>query len=471
MGGRLSSVIRCVSVAAVMVLASAPTVSAEKLTRESLDCPVSEDWYPAAVFCPCEDRWSPDDALLKRILDGHAEWLETGKHATRLASARRAILRKADLEEFNLRKANLQDADLRGAYLEDAKLQIADLKDANLFEADLRGAKLGSADLKGAYLGDAKLRYADLSDADLGGASLGGADLRDADLRSADLRRAKLFETKLQGADLGKADLRNADLRRADLQAADLTGADLEEADFTNTDLRQATLLGANVANATLAFAKLAGALYQPTSAPPAGYLAGIEGLKSLSFGPGQQTGLVQLRALLREGGLRALEREATFAIEHNKALHARGSGSGLDRIGGWIQLILFEGTTGWGLYPSRALLVMLGLMVALTAVYAIPISALPAHASNKHGIFQVWPAERIEDEEDGDGVRAAGDVRVHRLTANGPTTLSWALYFSLLSAFHIGWRDLNVGSWLTRMQPSEYTLRARGWVRVVSGL
>jgi hypothetical protein len=35
----------------------------------------------------------------------------------------------------------------------------------------------------------------------------------------------------------------------------------------------------------------------------------------------------------------------------------------------------------------------------------------------------------------------------------------------------HIGWRDLNVGSWISRIHPGEYTLRATGWVKVVSGL
>jgi len=45
------------------------------------------------------------------------------------------------------------------------------------------------------------------------------------------------------------------------------------------------------------------------------------------------------------------------------------------------------------------------------------------------------------------------------------------AFYFSLLSATRIGWRELNVGTWITRIQPREYTLRATGWVRVVSGI
>ena len=48
---------------------------------------------------------------------------------------------------------------------------------------------------------------------------------------------------------------------------------------------------------------------------------------------------------------------------------------------------------------------------------------------------------------------------------------LIWSLYFSMLSGFHIGWRDLNVSSWIGRMQTLEYALRATGWVHVVSGV
>ncbi len=39
------------------------------------------------------------------------------------------------------------------------------------------------------------------------------------------------------------------------------------------------------------------------------------------------------------------------------------------------------------------------------------------------------------------------------------------------MSAFHIGFRELNVGNWLARLQPREYILKATGWVRFVSGL
>ena len=47
---------------------------------------------------------------------------------------------------------------------------------------------------------------------------------------------------------------------------------------------------------------------------------------------------------------------------------------------------------------------------------------------------------------------------------------IGWGFYFSMLSPFHIGWRDLSVGTWISRVQPTEFALRGRGWVRVVSG-
>jgi hypothetical protein len=52
-----------------------------------------------------------------------------------------------------------------------------------------------------------------------------------------------------------------------------------------------------------------------------------------------------------------------------------------------------------------------------------------------------------------------------------GFSLLSLGLYFSFLSAFSLGWRELNVGTWIARMQPREYVLRATGWVRTVAGI
>jgi hypothetical protein len=45
------------------------------------------------------------------------------------------------------------------------------------------------------------------------------------------------------------------------------------------------------------------------------------------------------------------------------------------------------------------------------------------------------------------------------------------ALYFSMGSAFNIGWRELNVGNWISRLQRYEFTYKATGRTRTVSGV
>jgi hypothetical protein len=48
---------------------------------------------------------------------------------------------------------------------------------------------------------------------------------------------------------------------------------------------------------------------------------------------------------------------------------------------------------------------------------------------------------------------------------------LFWALFFGLMSAFNIGFRDINFGRWLRLLPRSEYDLKAKGWARTVAGL
>jgi hypothetical protein len=178
---------------------------------------------------------------------------------------------------------------------------------------------------------------------------------------------------------------------------------------------------------------------------------------------------MVQLRDRLRDAGLRDLEREATYAIEHNKARHQRQSENVLSQLAGWGKLLFFESTTGYGLFPRRAIYVLFGIAGLSALVYMVPIAARPQQDSEQHAIIRIWPANSAEPRPL--GFAPAGTEKMERLTARGIAIFGWAFYFSLLSAFHFGWRDLNVGTWLTRVQPSEFALRGRGWVRVVSGV
>jgi hypothetical protein len=168
-------------------------------------------------------------------------------------------------------------------------------------------------------------------------------------------------------------------------------------------------------------------------------------------------------------------EREVTFAIQHGlrleqwegresllKEKNTRQSHVWWKKIPGKIEsvfkLVFFELTTKWGLVPGRALCIMGVLLV----FFAIPYS-LALCWTGGSGIWRVWDKERLEKDLGGNDPR--------RITVGWHRALLIGLYFSLLSAFRIGWRELNVGNWISRIQLREYTLQATGWVRTVSGI
>src|SRR3712207_5533383 len=89
------------------------------------------------------------------------------------------------------------------------------------------------------------------------------------------------------------------------------------------------------------------------------------------------------------------------------------------------------------------------------------------AFAINKADIYNVRPAGRLEPEV---GIVLGSDIA--RLEPKGfYEVVKDSLYFSLLSAFNLGWQWLDVSSWIARLQPRECTLRAVGRLRVVAGV
>ena len=496
----LRTVLLWAPIAVVMVVCAMTAVPARG--EEIVLCPIADDWEPGSDDCPCEPSWRPPLPIMQAILERHRVWMETVGPENPLATGR-AILCNAFMTGFDLDNADLSGADMRDADLtrvgfRDALLVGADLSGATLvsawpIDADLRYANLSGADLGRANLTGVNLHAANLSEARLFQALLPDASLREANLSGAMLVRAILSDASLRGANLAGAELQLASLQEANLAGANLSGANLSGVDASRASFTAANLSGANLTDANLSGTRLietviedarfsrvdlSGSTYEPSSAPSAGSLTGLRGLVTVHFDRGEESGLILLRNALQEAGLRPLERTATYTIERGRTLYMitepRGPGQWL---GGLLRLVFFEWTTGYGLHPPRALVVLLSIMAGMTVVYAIPVSVLPDPAGHrpatrddvKGGIYRIWPAERIVD-DDG-GLQEAGSSRIEPLTARGPAVFGYAFHFSVLSAFHIGWRELNVGSWVSRIQSREYTLRARGWVRVVSGI
>jgi hypothetical protein len=202
---------------------------------------------------------------------------------------------------------------------------------------------------------------------------------------------------------------------------------------------------------------------------------------------------LIALREAFKRGGMRTQERQVTYAIEHIKRLQAWNPSwfdpeaedprPWLEQLAGksesLFSYVLFELPSGYGMVPSRALATLGLLIFVFSLVYMVALVT----ARGRAGIWVTWPTDRVYQEEGATEAtrvtttfffprwqaRAAG--RWWGVLLRGVSVPLIGLYFSLLSAFSLGWRELNVGTWITRVQSREYVLRATGWVRTVSGI
>jgi hypothetical protein len=268
----------------------------------------------------------------------------------------------------------------------------------------------------------------------------------------------------LTGAHLEGAQLEGANLVLAHLERANLEGAQLEDAQLERAYLERAYLYESNLDRANFLGANLAGIIFEPQSLENV-HLDDAENLSLMTF-THSPTALVRVRSQFKDSGLREQENQITFAIRRSEM--QRHGPKGVMRHGGLeraFNYIFFEFPCQYGASPGRPLLLVAVLAVLLSVVYIFA----QVNPGPSGGIWAVWDEHRIRQDE--------GSSKPERLTDGFPcsrsqTSFYWlALYFSLLSATRIGWHELNVGTWLTRIQPRQYSLQATGWVRVVSGV
>jgi len=286
-------------------------------------------------------------------------------------------------------------------------------------------------------------------------ANLCMADLNEINLSDANLMGANLSGAYLEKANLVGTNLIDADLRRARFDSANLTGAKLDSA-----DLREAFLIKSNLSGTSFIAANMKGTIFNPRELPPGGFFAFAKNLQYMHyvFSP---DALMRLRKNLRDAGLTNEERAVTYAIKRSELISQLSGHKGrtiYDIIEGSFKLLFFDLTTQWGMSPGRALLLL---------IYFIPIFAIPyvivLRRPGENGIWCKWAEDRIRVD--------LGSKEPVLLQFGWLKAFIFGLYFSVLSAFNIGWRDLNVGNWIQRLQVREYILRPTGWVRTVSGV
>src|ERR1035437_4360703 len=289
--------------------------------------------------------------------------------------------------------------------------------------------------------------------------------------------KANLSRADLSGADLHRANLSNAILSFADLSGAILVEANLSAARLDDANLREADLSLADLSKAIIISVDLSGAIFEPSINPAPDMIASADHLDQLkwTYNSGPVFGL---RKSFLEAGFRDAGRQVTAAIHrHDQS---------------WLESWLFDRTCEWGANWLRPLGLVGILSLICTAIYWTGM-----HFERRSGLYLAATGQRI--------TTIRGKQRVLRIRIRLPRTvtpseqfdldfspetrpkarpqlfrrtlrrefiaLGTAFLFSLMSVFNIGFREFDFGLWIRMMQPREFDIRARGWMRTVSGI
>ncbi len=329
----------------------------------------------------------------------------------------------------------------------------------------------------------------------------------------ANLNHADLTDALLPEANLSGANLRGANLSGAALLFANLTHANLARANLTHAHLNYANLTGALVSDANFD-----GAIFEPDSLPELSGICRAKNLELLTYYYNPAP-LVQLRKQFEEGGFREQERKITYALKRREAElswegftsspftkaelervaesffappgektgeDAYPSGKGTRAIL-WssdsilanfasftLNKVFFDWTCQYGMSPGRPLILGVVLWFLCSFLYFVCI-----HTPGEAGLYRVY-GPSIGDDPSAQG-------RVERISplstthSRGPRwlfqffrreglLLRTSMFFSLMSAFNIGFRDINFGRWLRLLTRQEFDIKAVGWARVIAG-
>ncbi|MCV6637510.1 pentapeptide repeat-containing protein [Candidatus Albibeggiatoa sp. nov. NOAA] len=395
------------------------------------------------------------DSLLAQLLPLHREWLKESKD----------LEKQGELVNYqDHRRINLCGANLQGLHLARKNLSMANLMYAELQHADLTASNLSRAWLDGASLKEAKLIKTNLTK----------AYLYNVVLENANLIRADLTETEASNADFTGAELVEANLTKAILHEANLTGANLfyailSNSDFSNVNLSQST------------FYPKVNSYPDPLSLVPTFHHREklFKDVQYYDTHAGSPV-LASLRAAYRKTGMRETERIITNLLQLQIQERNWNKG-GWEQIGSGLSYVLFNLTTAYGLYPQRPLSLLLNSILFFAFIYWVAL-----RFDSKRNYFEVvWESNVLTSsgrrgiKKGGHGLDAYHSLRFKRCCGD-----SWikqlllefkmlriSIYFSVLSAFHIGWKQYNVGVWIKQLQPREFSLRVRkGWMRSISG-
>lgn len=382
--------------------------------------------------------WSdPDDLKCNygHIKDDKAEWQGLNKDGTTLSYG---AVSKA------LEKGRVPNAQRRINF-DAAAYALSPKGRSGMFS---QGISLHGIDLSGKDLSNIDFSNVDLTNSDLRGANLTGAIFDKAILDDALLDNAQLEGSRFKNTRAHFVSASGARFHNAAIEDTDLSGAILAKAELINTRLTRVKVMGT----------RFDASIFEPQAFSVSGEfrafldngIDSLEGLETLSYRT-SPSALQKIGNYFKGSGQASKEAEIVYAIQKSRS-------ASLDPVFQWFRWIFFELPADYGRDANRPLLLLLLGIPLFALLYLVSV-----FRSAGDGIF----ATRA----DGVGPSIVDIDKPIRIHHRNWRAFASALYFSFVSAFHFGWRDINVGTWAQRLSPKQFNLDSTGWVRIVSGI
>ncbi len=258
---------------------------------------------------------------------------------------------------------------------------------------------------------------------------LQGSDFRNSLVWNINFEGAALSESNLRESVFLRCNLSKAFLNRSDLTDGMLTGTNIEGAQFSRTILRNTR--------------------YEVDGIPKVNTMHDTVGLDTLCY-LGSPKSLVELRDAFSKAGMTEQARQVNYSLRTWERIKTGGIFSYLE----WLFLSL---PSRYGQVPFRPISLIAMSIILFFFVYWYAV----VRCDSMMVFSDAIPPETGKPE-------ACAKPVVGLKLADG---LAYAIFLSLIFAFRIGWREINIGAWLERLQPNASEIRTRGWVRTVAGI
>lgn len=167
---------------------------------------------------------------------------------------------------------------------------------------------------------------------------------------------------------------------------------------------------------------------------------------------------LIKLRNYFRDNRHRQKEREITCALERNHQSP--------------FEKIIFDLPFEYGSNLARPFKIVGIIYIVcsffyfiyfhLSGQYGLKYKVISDINCRKETLVRMRPIYKREDNK----IKA-----LHLLIWEEIKLIWWALFFSLMSALNVGFRDVNFGRWIRLLLPGESEFQAYGLIRIVSGI